>query len=309
MPVEIAKAVQDKLHAPVIEGWGMTEVHGFATMNPAAGESRIGSVGFRTPYTELVVARVAGGRIAGICPPGQIGKVLVRGQQVFGGYVNEAHDRDAWIDPMAGETVPEWSPGGRWLDTGDLGRFDQDGYLWLTGRAKDVIIRGGHNIDPQTIEEVLHQHPAVEAAAAIGRPDAYAGEVPVAFVQLRLGAAATPEELQAFARERITERAAAPTEVTILEQMPLTGVGKIFKPALRHMAAQRTLERLLAPLQGDGIAAIVEVGPHPEYGTLARVTIDGPVSEAAPAKVREALKGLQIRHDVVVRVPAPASAK
>ena len=103
--------------------------------------------------------------------------------------------------------------GARWFDTGDLGRIDDDGYIWLTGRAKDVIIRGGHNIDPLGIEEALHAHPAVELAAAVGRPDAHAGEIPVVFVQLKPGAAAMPEELHAFARERVVERAAAPAEV------------------------------------------------------------------------------------------------
>ena len=101
MPVEIAKAVQAKLKLPVVEGWGMTELHGYASMNPAGGECRIGSVGYRTPFTEVVTARVADGRIAGLCPPGEIGKVLVRGPQVFGGYVNPAHNRDAWVAAAA----------------------------------------------------------------------------------------------------------------------------------------------------------------------------------------------------------------
>ncbi|HYM32982.1 MAG TPA: acyl-CoA synthetase [Candidatus Cybelea sp.] len=300
MPVEIAKAVQDKLHAPVIEGWGMTEVHGFASMNPAAGESRIGSVGLRTPYTELAVAKVGDGRVTALCKVGEIGKVLVRGHQVFGGYVNPAHDREAWIEPMRGENVPAWSPGGRWLDTGDLGRFDAEGYLWLTGRAKDLIIRGGHNIDPLAIEEVLHQHPAVESAAAVGRPDAYAGEIPVAFVQLKAGAKADPAEIQAFARERIAERAAAPAEITILELMPLTGVGKIFKPQLRYLAAQRTFERIISPLLDRGLSAKVEVGPHPEHGTFVAVQLGKSASPAVVAKVRGALKGVPLRHEVTV---------
>ncbi len=106
MPVEIAKAVQTKFQLPVVEGWGMTELHGYASMNPAGGECRIGSVGYRTPFTEIVTARVADGRIAGLCPPGEIGKVLVRGPQVFGGYVNSAHNRDAWVQPLSDETVP-----------------------------------------------------------------------------------------------------------------------------------------------------------------------------------------------------------
>jgi fatty-acyl-CoA synthase len=299
MPVEIAKAVQEKLHAPVIEGWGMTELHGYGSMNPVAGEARIGSVGFRTAYTELAVARVSDGRIAGHCEPGEVGKVLVRGPQVFAGYVNEAHNRDVWIAPLEDESVPAWSPGGPWLDTGDLGRFDAGHYLWLTGRAKDVIIRGGHNIDPLTVEEVLHQHPAVEAAAAVGRPDAYAGEIPVAFVQLKQGARADADEFVAFVRERIPERAAAPAEVTVLDAMPLTGVGKIFKPALRHLAAQRTIERIVGSLLDADARATVEVGTHPEHGTLARIALSGAVTDATVARVRDALKPFQIRHEVV----------
>jgi fatty-acyl-CoA synthase len=304
MPVEIAKAVQAKLKVPVIEGWGMTEVHGYASMNPAGGEARIGSIGFRAPYTELVVARVADGRIAALCPPGEIGHVLVRGPQVFGGYANPGHNKGVWIEPLPGESVPDWSPGGRWLDTGDLGRQDKEGYVWLTGRAKDIIIRGGHNIDPLVIEEVLHQHPAVEAAAAVGRPDSYAGEIPVAFVQLKPGARAAAEELQAFARERIPERAAAPNEVIILAEMPLTRVGKIFKPELRYVAARRTLERVLAPLVAKDVTMTVEVGPHPEHGTFAGVLLAGTASEADAARLRGALKGFQLRHEVTVRQTA-----
>ena len=298
LPLEVAKALEQKLPAPLIEGWGMTELHGFASMNPSAGETRVGSVGFRTPFTEIVVAQVAEGRISKLCPPGEIGKVLVRGLQLFGGYVNPAHNREAWIEPPAGETVPAWSPGGPWFDTGDLGRFDADGYLWLTGRAKDLIIRGGHNIDPLAIEEVLHGHPAVEIAAAVGRPDAHTGEMPVAFVQLKAGAQAEPGELQDFARARITERAAAPAEVVIVPAMPLTAVGKVFKPQLRYQAAQRVFERLAHSVLGPAANVAVEVGPHPEYGTLATITLDGAGSEAI-ASLRAALKPFQLRHEIV----------
>jgi fatty-acyl-CoA synthase len=297
MPVEIAKAVQAKLKLPVVEGWGMTELHGYASMNPAGGECRIGSVGYRTPFTEIVVARVADGRIAALCPPGEIGKVLVRGPQVFGGYVNPAHNRDAWVQPLPDEVVPSWSAGGRWLDTGDLGRFDADGYLWLTGRAKDVIIRSGHNIDPLVIEEALHEHPAVEIAAAVGRPDAYAGEYPIAFVQLKPGAQVEPEELRDFVRERIAERAAVPDEVIVVAAMPLTGVGKIFKPQLRYDAARLVFERLAQSVVGRADGVVVKVGSHPEHGTFATITVPGS-DEQAIAKLRAALRPFQIRHEV-----------
>ena len=300
MPVEVAKALQAKLQTPVVEGWGMTEVHGYASMNPVEGECRIGSVGFRMPYTEIVVAEIAGGHVQRLCAPDEIGSVLVRGEQVFAGYVNAAHNATAWVEPRAGENVPAWSPGGRWLDTGDLGRFDAEGYLWLTGRAKDLIIRGGHNIDPLPIEEAVHRHPAVEAAAAVGRPDAYAGEIPVLFVQLKPGAAAEAAAIQAFAREHVGERASAPAEVIIVEQMPLTGVGKIFKPELRYRAARLVFERLVGGLLGDPGRVTVTVGPHRQHGTFASIAIRGTVPEATLASITEALRGFQLRHEVVV---------
>ncbi len=268
MPVEIANAVKRKLDVPIVEGYGMTEVHGFSTMNPIAGEQRIGSVGFRMPYCEVIVAELDGLKIKRRMPSNEQGVVLMRGPQIFGGYVSPAHDRDAWIETEDGDANK-----GKWLNSGDLGRIDAQNYIWLTGRAKDLIIRGGHNIDPIIIEEALHQHPAVESAAAIGRPDRHAGELPVAYVQLRPGAKVSGEELQAFVRERIPERAATPVEVTVIPQMPVTGVGKIFKPQLRQQAAQTIFARLLEPLKAEGIDADVTVAPHREHGTLATVTL------------------------------------
>ena len=108
----------------------------------------------------------------------EAGVIAIKGPNVFSGYHDARHNKSLWID-IAGE---------RWLNTGDLGRQDADGYFWLAGRKKELIIRGGHNIDPMSIEEALHEHPAVAMAAAIGSPDAYAGEMPVAYVQLKPGA-------------------------------------------------------------------------------------------------------------------------
>ncbi|GGC91524.1 acyl-CoA synthetase [Chelatococcus reniformis] len=297
---EVAKAVTEAVGAPLMEGWGMTEVHGMGLMNPGLGECRLGSIGLRVPYLELVVADVADGVVQRVLPPGEIGHVLVRGRQLFGGYADEAHNRGAWVEPMADEARPAWSPGGPWLDTGDLGRLDADGYVWLTGRAKDIIIRGGHNIDPQVIEEVLHAHPDVESAAAVGRPDGYAGELPVGFVQLKADAAVSPAEIQDFARQRIAERAAVPVEIIILRLMPLTAVGKIFKPQLRHLAAQMTLERLARALVGDGVPVQVEVGAHPQHGSFASIRLTGPVGARQLEDLRASLAKLQLRHEVLV---------
>jgi fatty-acyl-CoA synthase len=273
----------------VIEGYGMTEVHCYSTMNPLHGERRSGSVGLRLPYVQLRIADVApDGTIRRDCATGEIGHVLMRGPQVTPGYLDRRHDKGAMLADG-------------WLDSGDLGRLDADGYVWLTGRSKDLIIRGGHNIDPVVIEEALNRHPAVETAAAVGLPDTYAGEVPMVYVQLRPGATATSEELREFCRKEIPERAAVPVQVVPIPVMPVTGVGKIFKPTLRLDAAQRAFDAALAPLRAEGVAASVTVGNDATHGTLAtvRVTAAGEAARDAIAKrCAELLGGFQIRHAV-----------
>ncbi len=186
-----------------------------------------------------------------------------------------------------------------WLRSGDLGRIDADGYIWLTGRAKDLIIRGGHNIDPSIIEEALHEHPSVELAAAVGRPDAYAGEMPVAYVQLKPDAKVTPEELKEFAREHIPERAANPADLTIIREMPLTGVGKIFKPALRHDAAVKVFNAELEALAADGVDITVTVDNHPMHGSLATVSVTGGDKDQLGPQISEKLGPYTLRHEVV----------
>ena len=148
-----------------------------------------------------------------------------------------------------------------WLDTGDLARVDDDGFVHLVGRAKDLIIRGGHNIDPAVIENALLAHPAVTAAQAVGRPDVHAGEVPVAFVTLAPGADATPEELRAWAADRVPEQAAAPKAVTVLDTLPVTPVGKPFKPALRAEATREAVAEALRDMPTvTGVRGVVEDG-------------------------------------------------
>ncbi|HYM04849.1 MAG TPA: acyl-CoA synthetase [Stellaceae bacterium] len=290
MPIEVARALEKKLGKKLVEGYGMTEVHGFTAMNPTGGEVRIGSVGFRTPYTELMIGKLDPDGKLVPCATDEIGMVLMRGPQVFKGYVNPSHNKGAWF-------------GDGWFNSGDLGRLDKDGYIWLTGRAKDLIIRGGHNIDPIQIEEVLYQHPAVEGAAAVARPDRYAGELPVAYVQLRPGAKATPEELLDFARARIAERAAVPLEITIIPMLPQTNVGKVFKPQLRFDAAQHTLERELAPLAKDGVGVKAEVAAHRTHGTLATITLTLPKGGDKAAVIKrceEMLMGFPLRYEVII---------
>ena len=132
--------------------------------------------------------------------------------------------------------------------------------MHLAGRAKDLIIRGGHNIDPATIEDALLAHPQITAASAVGRPDPHAGEVPVAYVTRAPGATVTEQELQAWALERVPERAAAPKAVTVLDALPVTAIGKPYKLALRADATRRAIAEALAPVDGADVDAVIEDG-------------------------------------------------
>jgi acyl-coenzyme A synthetase/AMP-(fatty) acid ligase len=169
------------------------------------------------------------------------------------------------------------------MRSGDLGRIDADGYVWITGRAKDLIIRGGHNIDPAMIEEALAGHPAVAFVGAIGQPDAHSGELPCAYVELADGATATVEELMAFARDKVPEHAALPKYIELMEELPKTAVGKVFKPALRKMAIIRVYGAALA---GAGIEAEIEVIEDRTRGLVAQVA---PAVGADEASIGEVL--------------------
>ena len=277
MPVELFKEFEDRTGLRILEGYGLTESVCVASLNPRDGERRVGSIGMRIPYQEMKSVRLnTDGGYLGDCEIDEIGTVVIRGPNVLTGYKRSSDNRGAFIDDD-------------WFVTGDLGRMDGEGYFWLTGRSKDVIIRGGHNIDPAVIDDALVSHPDVALAAAVGRPDSYAGELPVAFVTLIPGGRATPDELMAYAADIITERAAVPKSIHILPELPLTAVGKIFKPALRWRAAQMILEDALAPLGEGGVKITVEVGPHERHGTLARVTVSGADASGVSEKAREIL--------------------
>ncbi|NLR41293.1 acyl-CoA synthetase [Novosphingobium sp. ERW19] len=225
LSTELLSRFERSCSVSVVEGYGLTEAGCVVSINPVRGERRAGSVGLALPTEDIrIVILDEGGSFSRDARIGEMGVVTVAGPNVFSGYLDHRHNADVWIDRGDGK----W-----WLNTGDLGRFDDDGYLWLTGRSKDLIIRGGHNIDPQIIEEALHAHPDVALAAAIGRPDAYAGEIPVAYVQLRSGALINETDLMAYAAKSVGERAAIPKAIFILDHLPLTAIGKIHKPSLR----------------------------------------------------------------------------
>ncbi|WP_088286610.1 acyl-CoA synthetase [Ideonella sp. A 288] len=289
IPVAVTSGYE-AMGLPVLEVYGMTETASVHCMGYPDLPRHAGSVGRPLPHSRVRVVRLdADGRFVGDCAPGEIGVVAMAGPGVFSGYLSESHNRQAFVEPG-------------WVNSGDLGRLDADGQLWITGRAKDVIIRGGHNIDPQPIEELLYQHPSVALAAVVGQPDGYAGELPVAYVQPRPGHTVDAAALTGFLRERTPERAAVPVAIHAVDPMPQTAVGKIFKPALRVDAMRRATEALLADLPLQGALLAVQVLPHPAHGQVLQVTLQG-----APADARAALAAaidlrldpLTLRHEVL----------
>jgi fatty-acyl-CoA synthase len=275
MPVELMRAFQESTGLKILEGYGLTEGTCVSTCNPPLGERRTGSIGLRLPVQGMksVVLDDAGTYLRD-CAVGEAGVLAISGPNVFAGYRDPDQDKGLWL---------EMNDGRRWLNTGDLGRQDAEGYFYLTGRKKELIIRGGHNIDPASIEEPLHRHPAVQIAAAIGRPDVHAGELPVAYVQLKPGVRTTEDELLSFARDQITERAAMPKAIRLVADMPLTGVGKIFKPELRRREIADALRTALhdAGAQTSGL----EVINDPRFGIQVEVTVAGSVTTGIAREV------------------------
>jgi fatty-acyl-CoA synthase len=278
MPVEVIRGFQERTGLKILEGYGLTESTCVSSLNPPLGERRIGSIGLRLPGQSMKpVVLDDDGTYVRDCTVDEVGIIAISGPNVFAGYKLDAQNRGLWID---------CGDGRRWLNTGDLGRQDADGYFWLTGRRKDLIIRGGHNIDPASIEAPLHRHPAVAMAAAIGRPDAHAGEVPVAYVQLQAGASASEDELLAFAREHVAERAAVPRAIRVVEALPLTPVGKIYKPALK----QREIADALAQALREGGVDAEQVSVR-ENGSLG-VVVDVRLRDRAQVEEARRILGL-----------------
>lgn len=263
-PIELFRAFAELTGVRILEGYGLTEGACASSVNPPTGDRRIGSIGLRLPYQDMRVLLLnEDGDYVRDADVDETGILAIKGPNVFAGYVDPIHNLGIWID----------RDGERWLNTGDLARQDAEGYFWLTGRKKELIIRGGHNIDPKLIEEPLHVHPAVALAAAIGRPDAHAGEVPVVFIQLRQNATATTDELLDFAQKNIPERAAWPKAVRIVETMPTTAVGKIFKPALSMIEIEDVI-RQEAAATGDELTSL-KVVQDTRRGLTALISVKG----------------------------------
>jgi fatty-acyl-CoA synthase len=290
IPVAVIRAYEQQMKLPVLEVYGMTETSAVHTMSYPDMPYQAGSVGRAVPHARVRVVKLdADGRLLGDCAPDEIGVVAMAGPGVFGGYLSEQHNRGAFVEPG-------------WVNSGDLGRLDEHGQLWITGRAKDLIIRGAHNIDPAPLEELLYRHSAVALAALVGQPDAYAGELPVAYVQLKPGASPSAAELIGYLRDHTPERAAVPVALHFVDPMPLTAVGKIFKPALRVDAMRRVAEQMLEGITAAGETLSVQVASDAHHGHVIRVTLGaapGAARERLVGAVHERLNPLTIRHEVV----------
>ncbi|ART99859.1 acyl-CoA synthetase [Yoonia vestfoldensis] len=276
LPLELYKRFEAAAGVTICEGYGLTEATCLVSINPPDGEKRVGSIGLPFPYTDVKIVSAATGKPCGI---DEIGEICVASPGVFSGqtYTDADKNRDMFYADH--------------LRTGDLGRIDADGYLWITGRAKDLIIRGGHNIDPAEIEEALAGHPAVAFAGAIGQPDAHAGEVPCVYLELVADADVTEAALLDYAKQHIHERAAHPKHLEILAELPKTAVGKIFKPDLRKRAITRVYAAALADLAAE-VDCVVE---DSKRGLVAQISADPAIAD----KITSALGLYTIPWDIV----------
>ncbi|NCT96231.1 MAG: AMP-binding protein [Comamonadaceae bacterium] len=280
LPSELAQRFEATTGIAVRNILGMTECAGLVSIEPLLAPRVAGSAGWRLPFTEVhaVPWRDGEARLDERCAPGETGVVVLRGPHMSPGYLDAA--RNAGLFERG------------WIVSGDLGHLDADGRVHLTGRAKDVIIRGSHNIDPGLVEDAFLAHPAVAQCAVVAEPDAYAGEVPAAFVVLREGASAEADALLREVAPRAYERPAVPKRVVVVPALPLTAIGKVFKPALRLRAIElklADLARELAPDRKAEVSAVDEGGRQ-----RATVRFAGAADAALAEGLRAALAAIAV---------------
>jgi len=221
-PVELVRAFEEKTGAKVRGTYGLTEAAPVVTADRPSMDRRDGASGIALPGVEIAIHDEDDNPL----PVGESGEVCVRGPNIMAGYHH-----------MPDETAKTLRGG--WLHTGDVGYLDADGYLYIVDRVKDMIIRGGFNIYPHDVEEVLAEHPAVAESAVIGVPDPIYGEQVEAFVVRKMGAEATEDELLAFCQERLAKYK-TPQRITFVPDLPKSQVGKTLKRVLREQAKART---------------------------------------------------------------------
>jgi fatty-acyl-CoA synthase len=298
LPIAVRRDFERISGVRILNSYGLTENTASVAIEPRDGNSREGSSGMRVPYTRVRIRTLdAVGTTSEACGPNETGMIQVSGPGVSLGYLLDQHSQ-------ASRSADGW------LITGDLGRIDAEGNLYVSGRSKDIIIRGGHNIDPGVIEEALLQSPDVLLAAAVGKPDAHAGELPVAYVQLVAGCRTNEARLLSDAAARIPERAAIPKEIFIVDKLPLTDAGKPAKVTLRQDAAQRTFRSELSKLPALTSAHRLEVtvSAHPLDGTFVTISLTPSASMDATALVA-AVDALMSRYSFAYAVKLAAAAE
>ena len=284
LPSELAQRFEVATGIPVRNILGMTECAGLVSIEPLLGPRTPGSAGLRLPYTEVhaVPWRDGEAKLEERCAAGETGVLVLRGPHVSPGYTDAA--RNAGMFEQG------------WIVTGDLGHLDEAGRVHITGRAKDVIIRGSHNIDPGLVEDAFLAHPAVALCAVVAEPDAYAGEVPVAFVTLKPGQAIAGDALLAAVAPQVYERPATPKRVVLLEALPMTAIGKVFKPELRLRAIEIKLAECLrewAPGVASRVQALEQGGRQ-----CAVITVAGPRDEALRERLMKGLAAMAVQTEL-----------
>ncbi len=284
MPVSAFQRFRETTGVEILEGYGMSEATCVVSVNPPGGERRIGSVGFPLPYFDIRVAQFnEDGKLSKICGIDEIGELVVASPTILPGktYTEPAKNKDIFVE-------------GKFLRTGDLGRVDSDGYVWITGRDKDIINRGGNNIDPQMIEEAMIAHPQVKLAGAIGQPDRNAGELPCLYVELEEPKGRekmpTEAELMAYLELEVGDPMALPKYLEIVPEIKTTAVGKVFKPLLRKRAILRVFRQRLEEMDLEVDA--VDVADHPQKGPI--VLLQTSSANMTDKKVDEALRRFNI---------------
>ncbi|MDB4897591.1 MAG: long-chain fatty acid--CoA ligase [Firmicutes bacterium] len=222
MPVELMRAFEHRFGATICEGYGLSETSPITHANPVTGLRKPGSVGLAMPDTDCKIVDVETGTRE--LPPGESGELILRGPQVFAGYWQMPEETRNALRELNGET---------WFYTGDICRTDEDGYVYVTDRKKDMIIAGGFNIYPRDVEEALYLHPAVQEAVVAGMPDAYRGETVKAYVVLRAGQSLTAGQLEAHCREHLAAFK-VPRFYEFRESLPKSAVGKVLRRVLQE---------------------------------------------------------------------------
>jgi long-chain acyl-CoA synthetase len=222
LPPEVCRRFEEKTGAVIFEGYGLSETAPVATANPTNTRQRkVGSIGFPLPGTDIKAVDLVSGTQE--LPRGEDGEIAICGPQVMKGY---------WNRPEEDEKAFRMIDGRLYFLTGDIGHIDEEGYIHITDRKKDMVLVGGFNVYPRDVEDILYQHPKVAIAAVVGVPDAKSGEAVKAYIQLKPGETATVEEIMAFCKDNMAGYK-RPKHIEFRDTLPMSNVGKVLRRLLR----------------------------------------------------------------------------